>query len=364
MAAFDRDLVAKLHRRGIVVFAVIDHQTSVATPPGVDDEIDQNNFESGILSALTRSARSVPSATHYPAAAPIHGLCPIHGQTIAVVGAPGTGTSVVAAGLAQSFAQSFCETRKLPISADARAEVVLADLRRRPSQATIHELIDAHRFATLTAPDTRAFCFEVPAMGYDLLTGLRSRHLASTFQHPTILESLHSLANAYTVAVVEIDDEFDGEADTGSIDIEERNALARTTLFAADHVVVTGRASKQGLRDLSAGIEALISFGIPTSAIYPVVNFAPADEPVQAQIRITFERSVPTLENQPTLIPRFTSQADGTISRTDRIRVATELTPLRSTLRAPNTRSLDLPTYGRLRADQLRLSRIDEFADF
>lgn len=205
-------------------------------------------------------------------------------RVVAVTGAGGTGRSVAAMALAQGMAAE-------PEHADT---VVLADLALHADHAMLHdardvipgvlELVEAHRSGTPSLEAVRALTFDVVDRRYRLLLGLR-RHRDWTALRPRALRSgLDGLRRSFTLVVADIDDDLEGEASTGSPDVEDRNLLARTTTELADVVVVIGAPGPKGLHSLLRIVRDLIDAEVPAERIVPVVNRAPRSRAARAEL--------------------------------------------------------------------------------
>ena len=170
-----------------------------------------------------------------------------------MTGSGGVGRSTLAMALAAGLA------------ADPRDAglVVLADLALHAQQALLHdagdvvpgvvELAEAYRGTALDAAEVRSVCFSVPGRGYDLLLGLR-RHRDWTALRPRALAvALDGLRRAYRVVVSDVDPDVEGEAECGSLDVEDRNLLARTVLRDAEIVLVVGLPGLAGRPCAAAG---------------------------------------------------------------------------------------------------------------
>jgi len=168
-------------------------------------------------------------------------LAGFRGRLIAVTGRGGTGRSTLATALAQG------------LGADLRysGTVCLADACLHGDQAVLHdardvvpgvqELVEAHRSGNPSPERIRALTYDVPHRGYALLLGLR-RHRDWTVVRPRAWEAaLDGLCRSYRAVVADVDADVEGEAETGSFDIEDRNALARVAVGAADLVIAVGR---------------------------------------------------------------------------------------------------------------------------
>jgi hypothetical protein len=192
------------------------------------------------------------------------------GVVIAVLGAGGTGASTVGAAIAQGIATS--------------RRVVLADLARRADQAMLHgtevipalsELVDAHSARDLTAPEITAMTFDISSRGYRLLAGLRRPRDWSAVRPRALSAALDGLQRCFDVVIADTDCDLDGEADTGSQDVEDQHLLARTAIRRAALVMAVGAPGVKGLHALCRTVHELLEFGIPLSRVQPVLNAAP-----------------------------------------------------------------------------------------
>ena len=146
-AGLDRDLVAAARAAGCPTVVVSDgsdphgsedHGATAHLPPDFD--------RSDLLAVLAAAATVVPDVMRSPfAPAPPPVPSPWSGRLVAVCGPGGTGTSTVAAAIAQALAESRAAARR----------VVLADLALDADQALLHaidddaasfvDLVEAHR---------------------------------------------------------------------------------------------------------------------------------------------------------------------------------------------------------------------------
>jgi hypothetical protein len=124
----------------------------------------------------------------------------------------------------------------------------------------------------LDSERVRALAFDVAERGYDLLLGLR-RHRDWTALRPRAVEaSLAALLRAYRVVVADIEADVEGEAECGSLDVEERNTFARSAARAADVVLVVGCSEMKGVHALVREVRSLLELGIAAERVTPVIN--------------------------------------------------------------------------------------------
>jgi MinD-like ATPase involved in chromosome partitioning or flagellar assembly len=287
----DRDLVelAAVHGCAVVVVDGPDRLDgpggSIASRPwrelGVAHVLPPTFGRSQLLDALRGVARPIvrrDEVTVPPA--PTASGPGWRGRLVAVTGSGGVGRSTAAMALATGLAADPRDRRL----------VVLADLALQAQQAVLHdagdivpgvlELVEGHRGARLTAERIRALCFAVPERGYDLLLGVR-RHRDWTALRPRALAAaLDGLRRTYRVVVADVDADVEGEAECGSLDVEERNVLARRVLGEADVAVVVGQPGLTGVHAQLGVVRDLLDFGLDPARIVPVVNRAPRNPPV------------------------------------------------------------------------------------
>jgi MinD-like ATPase involved in chromosome partitioning or flagellar assembly len=227
---------------------------------------------------------------------------PATGWLALVCGPGGTGASTAAAALAQGLGAEG-------------ADVVLADLALRAEQAMLHdvrdvvpgiqELVEAHRSGTPPPEDVRALTFAVVARRYALLLGLRRARSWTALRPRALAAAVDSLLSAFDVVVADVTADFEGEADAGSADVEDRNALARTALARADVAFVVGRPGVKGLHSLVRTVVDVVDAGLVPTRVVPVVAAAPRSPRVRAEVaRAVAELAGPALP-EPVAAPVF-----------------------------------------------------------
>lgn len=201
---------------------------------------------------------------------------PWQGRLVAVCGTGGSGTSVIAACIADGAGR------------DVRhgGLVVLADLALHADQAVLHdagdimpglpELIEAHRLGRPSPHEVQALTFRGETQRpYDLLLGLRRHRDWTALRAKAVESSLYGLRSAYRMVVADVESDLEGEAETGSVDVEDRNLLARTAVNTADLVVLVGRSDIVGIHQLARLLREVSSYGVDASRLLVVVNYAP-----------------------------------------------------------------------------------------
>jgi MinD-like ATPase involved in chromosome partitioning or flagellar assembly len=294
LAAVDRDFVDAVRAAGCAVLVVDDARRgrdwtelgAAATLPRPFDRKDLLDALAGYVSLITRADRSDDAneiAVEKGWRAPL----------VAVTGAGGTGASTVAIGLAQGLA------------ADVRASgsVLLTDFCLDAEQAMLHdagdvvpgiqELVEAFGSGRPTSEDIRAMTFEVPERRFRVLLGLRRPRAWSTIRPRAFDAALAGLRTAFRSVVADVDPDVEGEDDGGSIDVEERNVMARSTLGSADAVFVVGAAGMKGTHSLTRLIASLLAFGVSGRRIVAVVNRAPRAPRLRSEIGRTIDQLLP-----------------------------------------------------------------------
>ena len=197
------------------------------------------------------------------------------GQLLAVCGPGGTGASTVAAALAQG------------IGSDARygGQVLLADAALHAEQAMLHdstelgpgiqELVEGHRLGRPDPDEIRRLTFEVPHRNYRLLLGLRQAEAWVALRPKATDAAIAGLRRSFQVVVADVTGDVEGEKETGSVDVEDRNHMARSLTSQANVTVAVGTAGLKGVHSLAGLIRRLVRSGVGQERILAVVNRAP-----------------------------------------------------------------------------------------
>ena len=290
LGALDRDLIDLAGQKGCVVIAVDDGRSARSWRDLGVAAVLPSDVERGVLLDALRAVAQ-PIARRDDSAVPADPVDPAparwRGRSVAVTGSGGVGRSTLAMALAAGLASD-------PRDAGL---VVLADLALHAQQAVLHdagdvvpgvvELAEACRGSALDAAEVRSVCFSVRGRGYDLLLGLR-RHRDWTALRPRALAvAIDGVRRAYRVVVSDVDPDVEGEAECGSVDVEDRNLLARTALRDAEIVLVVGVPGLAGVHAQLRVVHELVEFGIAGARIVPVVNRAPRGPRQRAELAAT-----------------------------------------------------------------------------
>ena len=84
--------------------------------------------------------------------------------------------------------------------------------------------------------------------------------------------------------MADVDDELDGESETGSFDLEDRNAMSRTTVADADAVVAVATPTVTGIHGLVGLLDDLRRFGVPGDRVLVVIDRAPRNARARAEL--------------------------------------------------------------------------------
>ncbi|MGH9273905.1 MAG: hypothetical protein ACRDZU_04585 [Acidimicrobiales bacterium] len=290
ITGLDRDLVDLALEVGCAVI-VIDSGRAVVSwsDLGISAVLPTEFGRGELLQVLAQVATPITRSDE-SAAPPTgsNGSIGYRGCLVAVTGPSGAGRSTVSMAVAQGLA------------ADARhADLVcLADLALHADHAMLHasldvvpgvvELVDAHRGGEPTIDSIHALTWWVEERGYHLLLGLR-RHRDWTLIRPRAFESaLDGLRRSFRVVVADIDDDLEGERISGSLDVEDRNVMARSVVHAADLVLVVGAPGMKGLHSMLRVVRDVLDHGVPGDRVLPIINRAPRSPRSRAELTRSF----------------------------------------------------------------------------
>ena len=291
----DRDVIETARDAGCIPIVITD-----STPRrdwlalGAVDTLTKPVTPHHLLAALRDHAIGVDHRSQMPTHETSVDASP-PGRLIAVLGPGGSGTSTTAMAIASHLAEQ--PTRR---HESIPTRVGLIDASLNADQALLHdlgdvvpglqELIDLHRTANPTNDEVRNFFWFSPRHGYDILPGLRRHRDWSTLRRRTTLAALASIHRSFDLVVADADADFEGESETGSIDIEDRNLLARELARNADLVVLTVRAGITGLSRALRTLRELAELGVETERILLVILGAPRSTRHRSELSRTILR--------------------------------------------------------------------------
>lgn len=271
----DRDLIDATLETGAAVFVVSDGRNAkdwVAL--GATAVLPEDFHRGELMDELERHGRPLDQTEIAVSATAETPQTSWSGRLVAVTGGAGAGSSVMAMALAQGLAADPRYT-DLTLLADLALHADLAMLHdARDIVPGVQELVDAHRVGEPGLAEIRSMVFDTGARGYDLLLGLRRRRDWTFLRQRAVVAALRGLTRSYRLVVADIDPDLEGEEETGSIDVEERNVLARSTTQRADLVVAVGRSTMKGLHDLLRVVNGLVEFGVEPERVLPVLTMA------------------------------------------------------------------------------------------
>jgi Mrp family chromosome partitioning ATPase len=276
----DRVLADDVRRTGTAL-AVVTTPTLTAAAERLDpDALLPADFGAQALAAVLQAharTRARPRPTPGPGPGPASEESP---ELVAVTGPGGTGASTVAQALAAQRA--------------GLGPVVLADLALEADQHLRHGVAPGHDGVFELAEALRhapAAAIAVPIApqpaGYDLLCGLRRRQEWTILCGSVAEHVLASLLPRGGLIIADIDADLDGRVESGSLDLEERNGLARVVATRASTIVVVGRWSTTGVHRLARTLLDFEAHGIPRDRLLPVLNHAPKRRSGQSLARHT-----------------------------------------------------------------------------
>jgi hypothetical protein len=285
LAGVDRDLADLARGAGCAVFVVDDGRVRRDWMAlGASVVLPSSLGRADLLDALAAHATPIGRGEAVGIAPSTAPRASWQGPLVAVTGVAGAGRSTVAAALSQGLGD---DPRYAGVA-------VLADLALHAHQAVLHdagdvvpglpELVDAHRLGQPSIDEVRSLTFPVADRGYQLLLGLR-RHRDWTALRPRAVEAaIESLRRSYRVVVADIDADFEGEDESGSTDVEDRNVLARTALASAAVVVVVGEPGVTRLHATVRVVEDVLRRAVDPRHVLTVVNRAPRTPRARAEV--------------------------------------------------------------------------------
>lgn len=259
----DRVLASAVRHAGATLAVVDGPALGAAVERLEPDAVLPTDFDADALAAVLQ-AHARRDCRDQPACRPIEAP---DARLIAVTGPPGAGASTVAQALATALAD--------------RGPTLLADLALDADQHVRHGVAPGHdgvfelAEALRHAPSGQVEPPLATPGAYALLCGLRRRQEWVTLSDTVVGPLVDVLRRRRDHVVADVSPELDGRAETGSIDVEERNALARAAVAGADLVVVVGRWSTTGLPRLVRLLDDLEQHGVPRNRLRPVLNGAP-----------------------------------------------------------------------------------------
>lgn len=317
----DREFIAMATSLGVSVIVVADpldnHDwdslgvaSTLSTGFSPDELRETLDRHARMIDPTERRASSISVATSSN-----QDLAPL----VAVLGAGGAGSSTLAMALATGMGSSTGDRtlrRATSSSEDSTTEVstALADLTRSADLAMYHdvgdvipglpELVELHRGDTPDPQLVRELLFPIPGRPYELLLGQRRSRDSAAMAPLSTAAAIDGLRRTYDRVVVDVDPTFEGEAETGSVDIELFNTAQRHALTVASVVIVVSTPGMRGVRRLATLIASIGRFGVPARRIVPVWNHAPRSPSTRASLTKLTAETNPL--DEPVHPPLFT----------------------------------------------------------
>jgi len=273
-SGLDRDLVDSARSAGTAVIVVDPAHHRDWSDLGVSGVLHTPFDRSELVSALQQHATPVTTTEARVADSPTP-LGTWRGQLVAVTGPGGAGSSTTAMALAQTLARR----------AGNAGMVLLADLALNAELAMLHdardvvpgvqEMVDAHRGGRMTVERTRSLVFDTGDRGYHLLLGLRRHRDWTALRRKSFEATLDTLLRSYRLVIADITADFEGESETGSLDVADRNLMSRAVMERADAVVVVGTHGLKGIHSLARTIRDLLANHVEPERLVTVINRSP-----------------------------------------------------------------------------------------
>lgn len=280
LPSFDRDLVDEAvgTLTPVIVIRNGPAPSFSARDLGVAATLDAGFSRDELLEVLSAHCQMIARGVELPAAIEDRPSPLWLAQLFAVCGPGGTGTSTLALALAQGLGPG----------------TLLADLARRADQAMIHdavdlgpgiqELVEAHRLSRPDQGEIQRHTFDVPRRGYRLLLGLRRPEMWAVLRPRALDAALEGMRRSFDAVVADVTGDLEGESDGGSLEVEERNHMARTSVQHATVVVVVGAPGMKGVHSLAALIRAVIAAGVEPTRVVAVINRSPRNPRARAAL--------------------------------------------------------------------------------
>lgn len=292
----DRDLIASGRDRSVAVIVVDRDATSTRDwlSLGAAAVLDTDFDAAQLTATLRATAAPIRAEASVARLQPVAAASAFAAPLIAVTGVRGAGASTIAIATAQGLAGRPDGTGSV-LLADFALDAIHSTYHDSPDVApAVQELVEAHRGGDPDRQTVRSFTFEVDRRGYSLLLGLRRQRDWTALPSRAVDAMIESLRSTFRWVVADCTPEFDGDDETGSVDLEERNHLARRCVATASAVVVVGSPQLRGIRQLVRLIDELGDAGVDPQRILPVINAAPRSPAARAHLSSTVASLVST----------------------------------------------------------------------
>jgi hypothetical protein len=147
----------------------------------------------------------------------------------------------------------------------------------------VQELVEAHRIGRPDPDEIRGMTFDVPRRGYRLLLGLRQPEAWAALRPRSVDAGIDGLRRSFQVVVADVTGDLEGEAEGGSVEVEERNHLARRAVLSSTVVLAVGTGGLKGVYSLAAVVRSLARCGVEPARIVTVINRSPRNPRARAE---------------------------------------------------------------------------------
>jgi len=154
----------------------------------------------------------------------------------------------------------------------------LRDLHDAPGETVgIQDLVDLHRTRVATRDEVAQLAPLDHDCGYRILFGVRHPRDWLALGPRSVRSALASLRHHAGALVAVVGDDLDGEAETGSADLEDRNHLARSAVLTADLILVAPAHTNAAAHAQAILLEDLAH--LRPDAVTVVVPFGAGNDP-------------------------------------------------------------------------------------
>ena len=226
---------------------------------------------------------------------------PPSGHLVAVCGPGGTGASTVSCALAQGMAHGGARVALVDLALNGELAVLHG---AGPGGPGLPGLVEAHRRGGVDPAALDGFLVPVEERSYLQLTGLRRRRACATMRPRALHAAVEGMLARFSWVVADTDSDSEGEPDSGSLDIEERNAMSRCALGRASAVVVVGHPGVKGVYSLLRTVEDLVEFGVAPERLVPVVNRCRSGRAERGDVEAALAELTPaSIGHSPVFLP-------------------------------------------------------------
>ena len=201
------------------------------------------------------------------------------GRLLAITGGIGADVPTAAVALARSLGSASLNTKV--VVADLLLSAPLGSLHGLEADAPgLFDLLDSSHHRPPPAHLVDGFLHADTLGRYRLLPGLRGHSDWIRLGPGSLRTAMSSLRDTCDLLIAPVDDDLEGEEDTGSFDIDDRNRLARTTTQGADLIVLVTAPGPTGIAETIRLQGCLEAFGVAPGRM--LVLLSPTSQPRRA----------------------------------------------------------------------------------